>query len=131
MYYRYPNYKLLQIFFINFRYNRISVEEFYIWSNIFFKFQHCWKNYHNEKHSIMEKTKKRLYDMQQNKKLLSQDNIENEVDIGYKKLKFKQKPIEFYNVNDRISTDVRLRSVKSSTFDNGNFIRNQSLDITG
>lgn len=117
-------------FFINFRYNRISVEEFCIWSNIFFKFQHCWKNYHNEKHFIMEKTKKRLYEMH-NKKLLSQDNIENEVDVGYKKLKFKQKPIEFCNINDGISTDVRLRPVKSSMFDNGNFIRNQLLDITG
>ncbi|KAK1124310.1 hypothetical protein K0M31_006681 [Melipona bicolor] len=109
----------------------LYVEQLYIWNNVFIKFQHCWENYHNEKHSDIEKTKEKLFTTR-NKKLMCQNNVKNGLNTGVEKLKSDKKPIEFCdNINKQISTEIRLRPIKNATKDNNNFIQNQLLDITG
>ncbi|KAK9302205.1 hypothetical protein QLX08_005660 [Tetragonisca angustula] len=109
----------------------LYVEQLYIWNNVFIKFQNCWENYHNEKHCVIEKTKEKLFTTR-NRKLMCQNNVNNELNTGVEKLKCDKKPIEFYdNINKQISTEIRLRPIKNATKDNDNFIQDQLLDITG
>lgn len=79
----------------------------------------------------MEKAKEKLFAIR-NKKLICQNNVKNELNIGIERLKSDKKPIEFCNnINDQVSAETRLRPIKSTIEDNSNSIRNQLLDITG
>lgn len=108
----------------------ITVEEFFIWNDVFAKFQHCWKDYHYQKQIAMEKLKEKLF-VARNKKILCQGNKNYKRNIIVEKIKVEEKLVEICNkINNSNSLDFRLRSIKSSVGDN-NLFPSQFLDVTG
>nr|XP_034180540.1 uncharacterized protein LOC117604518 isoform X1 [Osmia lignaria] len=108
----------------------LYAEELFIWSDVFAKFQHCWKDYHYQKQIAMEKIKEKLF-IARNKKILYQGNRNYKRNTIVEKIKIEQKPVEICNkINNSNSLDFRLRSIKSSIGDN-NLFPSQFLDVTG
>ncbi|CAK9834042.1 hypothetical protein ANTRET_LOCUS10633 [Anthophora retusa] len=109
----------------------LYVEEFFIWSDAFARFLHCWKDYHDRNRADREKTTEKQFAVRK-KKLSCQDDAENSVNIDREKLKCEQTPIEFCEkASNRTIANIRLRPTKSTTENNSNFIRNQLLNTTG